>query len=74
MSETIPFSVGQRVSLSLQTGDLPEGLIGTVTSLEPPDRVWVEFKDVYDDTDRPDVKLKVYATDIQPAAEDIEKR
>ncbi len=70
MGEIIQYSVGQRVSLSVQSGDLPEGLIGEVTSLEPPDQVWVEFKDVYDDTDRPDVRVKVYVTGIQPAAKD----
>jgi hypothetical protein len=64
----IPYSVGQRVSLRLDTGDLPEGQIGEVVSLEPPDQVWILFKNVYDDPGSEDARVKVYVIDIEPAA------
>jgi hypothetical protein len=64
----IPYSVGQRVSLRIETGDLPEGQIGEVVSIEPPDQVWVLFKNVYDDPGMEDARVEVYVTDIEPAA------
>ena len=67
MSEPMLFSVGQRVSLRVQTGDLPEGQIGEVTGLEPPDRVWVLFKNVTDTPRFEDARVKVFVTDIQAA-------
>jgi hypothetical protein len=74
MSETMQFIVGQRVSLRIQTGNLPVGLEGEVTGLEPPDRVWVLFKDVSDEPGFEDASVKVYATDIQPAVKPKKRR
>jgi hypothetical protein len=72
--DAMPYSVGQRVSLRISHGDLPEGQIGEVISLEPPDGIWVEFKDVYDDHDIRNAKVRLYATDIQPSAKPKKNR